>query len=142
MTLVNQNIICFAKDWSETPTSNNHVMAELAKTNKVLWLNSIATRAPSLTSGRDIKKIFNKLKSFLNGTKQVKDNLWVYTPIVLPLPHNRFAAALNRQLLKLMLGRIRRQLKMDAFQLWVFLARRGRIRRQTRRRHGRLLLHR
>jgi len=118
--LVGQNIICFAKDWSETPTSNNHVMSELAKRNKVLWLNSISTRTPSLTSGRDIRKIFAKLKSFLRGTKQVKENLWVYTPIVLPLPHSRIATAINRQLLKLMIWRIRRQLKMDRFQLWIF----------------------
>src|SRR6202050_4651710 len=116
-----QNIICFAKDWSETPTSNNHVMAELAKTNKVLWLNSIATRAPNLASGRDIRKIFKKLGSFLRGTTHIKDNLWVYTPVVLPLPHSRCAAALNQRLLKLMLWRIRRQLGMKDFQLWSFL---------------------
>ena len=116
-----QKIICFAKDWSETPTSNNHVMAELAKTNKVLWLNSIATRAPSLTSGHDIRKIFKKLASFLRGTTHIKDSLWVYTPVVLPLPHSRIAAALNRKILKLMIWRIRRQLGMKDFQLWSFI---------------------
>jgi glycosyltransferase involved in cell wall biosynthesis len=119
--MTGQNIICFAKDWSETPTSNNHVMAELARHNKVLWLNSIATRAPVLTSGRDIKKIFRKLASFLRGTTHIKDNLWVYTPVVLPLPHSKVASALNRRLLKLMLWRIRRQLGMKDFQLWSFL---------------------
>ena len=30
-----QNIICFAKDWSEDPTSCNHVLEELAKDNRV-----------------------------------------------------------------------------------------------------------
>ena len=52
-----------------------------------MWLNSISTRAPSLTSGRDIRKIFRKLASFLRGKKHIKDNLWVYTHIVLTLPH-------------------------------------------------------
>ena len=28
-----QNIVCFAKDWFEDPTSNNHVMRVLARTN-------------------------------------------------------------------------------------------------------------
>jgi glycosyltransferase involved in cell wall biosynthesis len=121
MALTGQNIICFAKDWSETPTSNNHVMAQLAKTNKVLWLNSISTRTPNLASARDIRKIIKKLAGFLRGTTHIQDNLWVYTPIVLPLPHSRVAAILNRQILKFMLWRIRRQLKMRDFQLWSFL---------------------
>src|SRR5262249_14448269 len=44
-------IIAFAKDWHEDPTSNHHVLRELARTRRVLWLNSIATRKPSLASG-------------------------------------------------------------------------------------------
>ena len=47
-----QNIVCFAKDWSEDPTSCNYVMRELSRHNKVLWLNSISTRSPNLASGR------------------------------------------------------------------------------------------
>ncbi len=45
-----QNIICFAKDWDEDPTSNNHVMRLLARDNRVLWLNSISMRTPKLGS--------------------------------------------------------------------------------------------
>ena len=89
--MTGENIICFAKDWDESPTSNNHVMAELAKSNRVLWLNSISTRSPTLTSGRDLRKIRAKLASFSKGARRVQDNLWVYTPIVLPLPHNPMA---------------------------------------------------
>ena len=55
--MTGQNIICFAKDWSEDPTSNNHVMRLLARDNRVLWLNSIATRTPNFSSGRDLQKI-------------------------------------------------------------------------------------
>ena len=43
--MTGENIVCFAKDWTEDPTSNNHVMRLLARENKVLWLNSIATRS-------------------------------------------------------------------------------------------------
>ena len=69
--LTGENIVCFAKDWDETPTSNNHVMTELAKTNRVLWLNSIATRAPTLTSGRDLRKIGRKLASFGRASVEI-----------------------------------------------------------------------
>jgi hypothetical protein len=32
-------IVAFAKDWHEDPTSNHHVLRELARTRRVLWLN-------------------------------------------------------------------------------------------------------
>jgi glycosyltransferase involved in cell wall biosynthesis len=116
-----ESIICFAKDWSEDPTSNNHVMVELARHNRVLWLNSIATRAPKLGSGRDLKKIFTKIAGFLRGPRRVRENLWVYTPLVLPLPHSRMAVWINRRILQLTLRLVRRELRMKEFQLWTFL---------------------
>lgn len=119
--MVGQNVICFARDWFENPTSNNHVMQELARRNRVLWLNSVATRAPSLASGRDIKKIFRKLAGFFKGARQVGPNLWVYSPVVIPLPHSRLAAAINRGILRLTLRALRYVLGMKEFQLWTFL---------------------
>lgn len=119
--LEGQNIICFAKDWSEDPTSNNHVMRMLARRNKVLWLNSIAMRAPSLSSGRDLAKILRKLRSFAKGPVEVEPGLWVYTPIVVPLPHSRVAAAINRLILRCTLSLLRWKLGMPAYQLWTFV---------------------
>jgi len=116
-----QNIICFAKEWSEDPTSNNHVMTLLARENKVLWLNSIAMRRPSLTSGRDLGKIGRKLKSFFRGAEHAAPNLWVVTPIVLPFPHSKLAAAINRWILLAMIGYYRRKLGLLEFQFWTFL---------------------
>ncbi len=116
-----ENIISFSKDWTEDPTSNNHVMRRLAKENTVLWLNSISTRAPNLSSGRDLKKIVTKLGAFFRGARHEGDRLWVYTPLVLPLPHSPWATRANRLLLRFMLGRLRRQLGMTEFQLWTFL---------------------
>lgn len=121
LSLEGQNIICFAKDWAEDPTSCNHVLKELSKRNKVLWLNSISTRAPNLASGRDIGKIFKKLGSFFKGATKVNDNLWVYTPIVLPFHQSKKAIALNRMLLKMTVGAIRRRMGMRDFQLWTFV---------------------
>src|SRR3954453_4012225 len=63
--MTGQNMICFAKDWDENPTSNNQILRLLGRGTRGLWLNSIATRPPSLRSGRDLKKIVRKLMSFL-----------------------------------------------------------------------------
>jgi glycosyltransferase involved in cell wall biosynthesis len=116
-----QNIICFAKDWSEDPTSNNHVMLSLARDNKVLWLNSIVMRRPTFTSDRDLGKIWHKLKSFFRGAEHPAPNLWVVTPIVLPFPHSRLAIAINRRILRATIGHYRRKLGLHEFQLWTFL---------------------
>ena len=118
--LTGENIVVFGKDWSDHPTSVNHVMSELAENNRVLWLNSIGSRAPDFSSGRDIKKIFRKLASFADGPTQVKDTMWTYTPIVLPFPHSKMAVRLNREILKQSLGVVRRKLGMEKFQLWSF----------------------
>lgn len=119
--MVGQSIVCFAKDWEEDPTSNNHIMRLLARNNRVLWLNSIATRTPNLRSGRDLSKIWRKLVSFFRGPKHVADHLWVYTPVVLPFPHNRVATRLNAWILRIVLSFIRRRLGIHDFQLWVFI---------------------
>jgi glycosyltransferase involved in cell wall biosynthesis len=116
-----ENIISFSKDWSEDPTSNNHVMRVLARDNKVLWLNSISTRTPSVTSARDMKKIVRKLGSFFRGLDEVAPNLYVYTPIVVPLPHNPIAIGINRLILRASIRALRAYLGMGTFQLWSFL---------------------
>jgi glycosyltransferase involved in cell wall biosynthesis len=116
-----QHIICFAKEWTEDPTSNNHVMLLLARENKVLWLNSIAMRRPTFTSGRDLGKIWHKLKSFFRGAEHPVANLWVVTPIVLPFPHSKLAIAVNRRILRATIGHYERKLGLRDFQLWTFL---------------------
>ena len=120
--LQGENIVCFAKDWSEDPTSNNHDMKLLARDNRVLWMNSIATRTPTLTSGRDLGKIANKLKSFARGPVTIDGiGLDIYTPVVLPFPHSRLATRVNEQILKASIGLLRRRRDMDEFQLWSFI---------------------
>jgi glycosyltransferase involved in cell wall biosynthesis len=114
-------IIAFAKDWHEDPTSNHHVLRELAKTRRVLWLNSIATRTPSLGSGRDLGKIRRKLGEFAKGPVNVENDLWVMTPLALPLPHVPAARAFNRQVLRATIKGLRLRLGIKNFQLWTFL---------------------
>ncbi len=117
-----ESIVCFAKDWSEDPTSNNHVMKMLARDNQVLWLNSISTRTPDFKSGRDLGKIVKKLKGFAKGPVDVEAGLHVYTPIVLPFPHSRAATTANAQILKGSVGLLRKKYGMGSdFQLWSFI---------------------
>jgi glycosyltransferase involved in cell wall biosynthesis len=114
-------IIAFAKDWHEDPTSNHHVLRELAKSRRVLWLNSVGTRTPNLSSGRDLGKIWRKLGEFARGPLNVENDLWVFSPLVLPLPHSAVARRINRELLRATIRGLRFRLGLDDFHLWTFL---------------------
>src|SRR6188768_2094999 len=116
-----ENIVCFAKDWSEDPTSCNHVMRALARNNRVLWLNSVGARRPDFGSARDLRKMGSKVLGFLKGPREVEPNLWVYTPLVLPFPYSPAAARVNGWILKVTVGALRLALGMRDFQLWTFL---------------------
>jgi glycosyltransferase involved in cell wall biosynthesis len=118
-------IIAFAKDWHEDPTSNHHVLRELAKTRRVVWLNSLATRTPSLANGRDLGKIKRKLAEFAKGPVNVENDLWVFSPLVLPLPHKAWARSINQRVLRATIRALRWRLGIDKFQLWTFLPNTG-----------------
>src|SRR3954470_17152871 len=115
------DVVAFARDWSDTPTSNHHVLRELARTRRVLWLNSIATRTPKLGSARDVGKIKRKLREFAKGPVNVENDLWVMTPLALPLPHVPAARAVNRHVLRATIRGLRLRLGIKQFQLWTFL---------------------
>ncbi len=118
-------IVAFAKDWHEDPTSNHHVLRELAQTRRVLWLNSLATRTPKLSSSRDLGKIRRKLVEFTRGPVNVENDLWVMSPLVLPLPHLPAARTINRQLLRATIRALRLRLGIRDFHLWTFLPNTG-----------------
>jgi len=118
--LTGENIICFANDWHNDPTSKHQVMKLLSQKNKVLWVNSIGMRKPSASSS-DLKRIFAKLQSFVKGLEEINENLFVFTPIVLPLPSSSWARHLNAILLRASLWYYRRELGMKEFQLWTFV---------------------
>ena len=116
-----ENVVCFGKDWDGHPTSNTHVMQLLARRNRVLWLESVAMRAPRPGSSRDLRRMARRLAAAARGPRRVEADLWVASPLVLPLPHSSWAAALNRRLLRRAVGRLCRRLGMDRFQVWTFL---------------------
>jgi glycosyltransferase involved in cell wall biosynthesis len=113
-------IIAFSKDWHEDPTSNHHVLRELARSRRVVWLNSLSTRRPSM-SRRDLGKIQRKLREFTRGPVNVEHDLWVVTPLVLPLPHHPIARVVNRHIVRSTIQRVRVELDIREFDLWTFL---------------------
>ena len=114
-------IVCFGKDWDDDPTSNTHVMRALAADRRVLWLESIGMRVPRVGSPRDLRRIANRLSLAARAPRQVAPNLWIASPILLPLPHSAGATALNRRLLRRTVARLARRLDLGRYELWTFL---------------------
>src|SRR5438067_2249647 len=94
--LQGEDIICFANDWDGDPLSKKHVMTRLAKHNRILWVNSIGNRKPT-ASGKDLRRMAKKVMEFASGLKHVQENIWVYTPLVMPFHNLSVARAFNEQ---------------------------------------------
>ena len=114
-----RDIICFSNDWDSDPLSKKHIMLRLAKRNRVLWVNSIGNRRPTV-SARDLKRAFKKLKDFARGQRQVDDRIFVYSPIAVPLHSSAFARWLNRRALRWGLQRVVRRLGFRDPVTWTF----------------------
>ncbi len=117
--LQGKEIICFANDWDGEPLSKKHIMRRLAKRNRILWVNSIGNRSPKINR-KDLGRIFRKANQFFQGVKEVEENLYVFSPVMIPFYHSMFLRKSNQHLLAWM---IRRQLKQLGFSkpiTWTF----------------------
>jgi len=120
------SIICFAHDWGGDPTSKTHIMRILARKNRVLWVNSIGMRRPA-ASGRDLRRILDKLAKGLRRCREVEPNLFVANPLVVPLPGWGLADRINAGILAATLRRLCRQHALRDPILWSFLPNVGRL---------------
>src|SRR5262249_21770871 len=68
--LQGRDVVCFSHDWSGDPLSKTHLMRLLARTNRVLWVNSIGYRAPT-ASRADLGRAFRKLLAAARPMRQV-----------------------------------------------------------------------
>lgn len=120
--MTGESIIFIAKEWGGANfTSCDHVFHYLARNNKVLWVNSVATRTPSLGSAHDWKKIFAKIGQYTQGLRQVGPTSWVYQPAVIPLPNSETAQQVNQKILGWSIRHQARRLGMKKPQLWSFI---------------------
>src|SRR5690348_1043358 len=93
-----RDMLCFSHDWSGDPLSKTHLMRLLSKDNRILWVNSIGYRTPTV-SKRDISRAWNKLKSAFEPVREVEKNIFVLNPFAIPI-YNSFGQRVNRWLLR------------------------------------------
>jgi glycosyltransferase involved in cell wall biosynthesis len=117
--LEGRTILCFASGYEAPPTSKHHVMHLLAQRNVVLWVNYHASRAPTASSS-DLRHVARKLAQVLGGMKAVRKDLFVLTPMVLPLPTSALARRVNFLLLVRQLNAALSAVRRGPLQVWSF----------------------
>ncbi len=114
-----KTIICYASNYNAPPTSKHHIMHLLAENNVVLWVNYHASRTPTASTS-DLFYIFDKLKQVARGLENPRPDLYILTPLVVPLPGRAWARRLNRRLLYWQVKRALSRIREGAVQVWSF----------------------
>src|SRR3954465_8698213 len=118
--LQGRDSVCFSNDWDGDPLSKMHAMKILARENRVLWVNSIGNRRPTVTA-RDAKRMFKKLSGALQGMQERHPNIWVLTPLAIPFYGSELVRAANGALLRTQIQRAVQQLGFKDVISWSFL---------------------
>jgi uncharacterized SAM-binding protein YcdF (DUF218 family)/glycosyltransferase involved in cell wall biosynthesis len=121
--LKNQNIICISSiDWDFVWQGHQEVMAHFARNNnRVLFIENTGVRSPGI---RDISRIRKRIKNWfkgIHGIRKEMENLYIFSPLVLPLPYFRIARWINKHLI---LSILEKWIKVVDFSdpiVWTFL---------------------
>ncbi len=121
--LNNQNIICISSiDWEFIWQGHQEIMSTFAKNgNRVLFIENTGVRSPVF---KDMPRIRRRIINWLKSTKGFRreaNNLYIYSPIILPLPYSRIARWFNKRLLIPALWRWMKAAEFHDPIIWTFL---------------------
>ncbi|MBU1146732.1 MAG: YdcF family protein [Candidatus Omnitrophica bacterium] len=121
--LKNENIICISSiDWDFIWQGHQEIMSVLAeKGNRVLFIENTGVRSPGL---RDVFRIRSRLRNWFKGVKGIRkerENLYVFSPLVLPFPYSRFTRWINKYLILSVLNRWMSIMDFADPVVWTFL---------------------
>ncbi len=121
--LKNQSIVCISSiDWDFLWQQHQETMSAFAKNNnRVLFIENTGVRAFTVTDLPRIKKrIINWLRS-TKGFRKEAENLYIYSPLLLPFPYLRIARWINKYLLSASLKRWMKVMEFSEPIIWTFL---------------------
>lgn len=117
-----RDVIMFSTaDWDHPFwTNKQRVASQLAAAGfRVLYVESLGLRQPTATS-RDLARIARRIERACHRPRQVRPNLWVCSPLVLPAHGSRLVRAVNDRLLRLQVGGSLRALQMRRPLVWTY----------------------
>ena len=121
--LKNNDIICISSiDWDFIWQGHQEIMSVLAANgNRVLFIENTGVRSPGI---RDISRLGKRFSNYFRGVKGIRresENLYVYSPIVLPFPYSRIARWINKQILLSVIKRWMKAVRFSDPIIWTFL---------------------
>jgi glycosyltransferase involved in cell wall biosynthesis len=121
VTLEGRDIVCLGfGEWdAELWTNQQHLMARLARRNRVLFLESLGLRQPRL-AGPDLRRMARRVERAAAGARSV-DGLHVLSPLVIPVHGRPRINALNVRLLRAQVGRAARAVGLERPLLWSYV---------------------
>jgi glycosyltransferase involved in cell wall biosynthesis len=114
-------VLLSTADW-DNPfwTNKQHVAVELARLgHKVLYIDSLGLRRPS-ASAQDLKRIWIRLNKGLRAPRKERENLWVWSPITIPLQGYKLVQLLNKFILTIGLKFHLWRLRISPQILWTY----------------------
>ncbi len=121
--LKHEDIICVSSiDWDFNWQAHQEIMSILADNdNRVLFIENTGVRTPGLRDLPRLKKRVINWRKGLYGIRKERENIYIYSPILLPFPYSRIARYLNRFLF---LKALKKWLKASNFNnpiIWTFI---------------------
>ena len=118
-----ENIICFSSiDWDFIWQGHQQIMQTFANQgHRVLFIENTGVRSPGIKDISRIKKRFSNWHKGTYGIRQIHENLYVYSPLLLPFPYSKIALYLNTFIFR---HHLNRWLTIMDFQnpiVWSFL---------------------
>ncbi len=123
-----RDIVCVGfNDWeAEVWTNQHHLMARFAARNRVLFVESLGLRRPTLAR-RDVRRLARRLQRGLRGAGRLRaigvdgGLLNVVSPLVVPAHASRLAGRVNAFVLPRQIGRAAVELGITEPILWAYV---------------------
>ena len=121
--LKGQAVLCISSiDWDFNWQGHQQIMSMLAaQGSTVLFIENTGARRATL---RDIPRLRQRIRNWWRGTKgfrRERENLFVYSPLVLPFPYSRIARWINRFIIVRAVRRWMSAMGIGHPLVWTFL---------------------
>ena len=121
--LKNESLICISSiDWDFIWQGHQEIMSTYARNdNRVLFIENTGVRAPSLHDLPRLKKRLINWAKGVRGIRKEQENLYIFSPVVLPFPYSRIARWINKHILLFYLNRWMKAMDFNSPVIWTFL---------------------
>lgn len=112
------SIVYFGNDWfGENRTSSHHIASRLGAMYTLLYVEVPGLRAPEM-NGRDLGKLWRKLRSAVRGPRQIGPHMWHMTLPQIPFRRSRAVQVLNHRFALFIVRRAMRLLQLHSSVSW------------------------